>query len=88
MPAKLALIDGGHARSEKVSFRMSARLALIDGRACKIGGSFISYAHETNSQKWTGMQDQEDFIPYAHETKSQKWAGMQDQESFISYAQW
>ena len=67
---------------------MPATLGLIEVRACKKGRSFISYAHETKSQKWTGMQDQEDFIPYAHETKSQKWAGMQDQESFISYAQW
>ena len=50
---------------------MPATFGLIDRWACKIGRSFISYAHETKSQKRAGMQDQRKLHFYAHETKSQ-----------------
>ena len=65
MPMKLKAKAGGHANSEKLPFCMPIKLIVKSGRACKIGRSFISYAHETNSQKWTGMQDHWTFLSYA-----------------------
>ena len=51
------LWPGGHAKSEEVSFYMPAPVVLIDGRACKIGGSFISHARASCPDRWVGMQN-------------------------------
>ena len=57
MQASGAPWPGGHVKSEEVSFYMPAPAVLIDGWACKIGGSFISHARASCPDRWVGMQN-------------------------------